>query len=149
MICCGSSGDNCTLAFEKNGKTANNNNVVVLKCQQLCVIISLLKSRQNISRSSFYVDMFIGCALFCPFFYAFCLPSFTVILFFSLHPLSSSLSKVFPLFLECLRRSTSFPPPNPLRHEQKKYYRKRDDTERGENKGGWGGEMGAIENQGE
>jgi len=29
-----------------------------------------------------------------------------------------------------------FPPTNPLRHGQKKYYRKRDDTEHGEDKQG-------------
>jgi len=53
MICCGSSGDSYTLATEKYWKTASNNHVVVLKCEQLCDILSLRKSRQNVSRSSF------------------------------------------------------------------------------------------------
>jgi hypothetical protein len=53
MICCGYSGDSYTLAPEKYWKTTNNNHVVVLKCEQLCDILSLRKSLQNVSRSSF------------------------------------------------------------------------------------------------
>ena len=60
MIYCGSSGGNYTLAPETYSKTANNNHVVVLKCEQLCDILSLLKSRQKVSWSSFYFGMFKG-----------------------------------------------------------------------------------------
>ena len=118
----------------------NNNHVVVLKCEQQCDILSLRKSRQNVSRSFFYVGMFKSYALFCPFFYAFFLPSFTVILFSLSIIFPLLFLKLFPFFLECLRRSTFFP----LRHGQKKYHIKRDDTEHGEDKGG-GGKLAKIE----
>ena len=83
MICCGSSGENCAIATEKYLKTANNKHVVVLKCEQLCDILSLRKSRQNFSCSSFCVGMFKGYEFFSLFSYALLLPSFAGIPLFS------------------------------------------------------------------
>ena len=62
-----------------------------------------------------------------------------LLLVYSLYRFPLPFLKLFPFFLECLRHSTFFPPTNPLRHGQKKYYRKRDDTEHGEDKQGENG----------
>jgi hypothetical protein len=82
--------------------------------------------------------MFEGYALFCPFFYAFFLPSFTAILFFSLHPFSSSLSKDFPLFSRMSSSQHFLSSTHSSSEWANKYYRKRDDTKHGEKKEGGG-----------
>jgi hypothetical protein len=79
-MCCRSSGDNI-LAPENYRKTANGNHELVLKCEQQCDVLSLLKS-QKISKFSFCFGIFKGSALFSHFSYALLLPSFPVTHFF-------------------------------------------------------------------